>query len=58
MTDTVGYYNLNAARYAADTPEVDLSALRQRFPAPVPVALWTLPEVDLLVMHATGLDAT
>jgi superfamily II DNA or RNA helicase/HKD family nuclease/SOS-response transcriptional repressor LexA len=36
MTDTVGYYNRNAARYVADTVEVDLSALRQRFLAQVP----------------------
>ena len=36
MTDTVGYYNRNAARYVADTVEVDLSALHQRFLAQVP----------------------
>jgi 2-polyprenyl-3-methyl-5-hydroxy-6-metoxy-1,4-benzoquinol methylase len=36
MTDTVGYYNRNAARYVADTVEVDLSALQQRFLAQVP----------------------
>jgi superfamily II DNA or RNA helicase/SAM-dependent methyltransferase len=36
MTDTVDYYNRNAARYAADTVEVDLSALRERFLAQVP----------------------
>jgi 2-polyprenyl-3-methyl-5-hydroxy-6-metoxy-1,4-benzoquinol methylase len=36
MTDTVGYYNRNAARYAADTVGVDLSALHRRFLAQVP----------------------
>jgi len=36
MTDTVGYYNRNAARYAADTVEVDLSALHERFLAQIP----------------------
>jgi HKD family nuclease len=36
MTDTVGYYNRNAARYVADTVEVNVSALRERFLARVP----------------------
>ena len=36
MTDTVDYYNRNAARYVADTVEVDLSALRERFLAEIP----------------------
>jgi hypothetical protein len=36
MTDTVGYYNRNAARYVADTVEVELSALHRRFLAHVP----------------------
>ena len=36
MTDTVGYYNRNAARYVADTVEVDLSALHRRFLAQIP----------------------
>jgi superfamily II DNA or RNA helicase/SAM-dependent methyltransferase len=36
MTDTVGYYNRNAARYVAETVGVDLSALRERFLAQIP----------------------
>ena len=36
MTNTVGYYNRNAARYVADTAEADLSALRERFLADIP----------------------
>ena len=36
MTDTIDYYNRNAARYAANTAEVDLSALRARFLERVP----------------------
>jgi SAM-dependent methyltransferase len=36
MTDTVGYYNRNAARYVADTVEVNVSALRERFLAEIP----------------------
>ena len=36
MTDTVAYYNRNAARYVAETVEVDLSALRERFLAQIP----------------------
>ena len=39
MTDTVGYYNRNAARYVADTVEVDLSALHRRFLAQVPAGI-------------------
>jgi SAM-dependent methyltransferase len=36
MTATVAYYNRNAARYVAETVEVDLSALRERFLAQIP----------------------
>ncbi len=36
MTDTVAYYNRNAARYVEQTAEVDLSALRQRFLTQIP----------------------
>jgi superfamily II DNA or RNA helicase/SAM-dependent methyltransferase len=36
MSDTVGYYNRNAAQYVADTANIDLSALRERFLAQIP----------------------
>jgi SAM-dependent methyltransferase len=36
MADTVGYYSRNAERYIADTVEVDLSSLRERFLAEIP----------------------
>jgi hypothetical protein len=36
MTATVAYYNRNAARYVAETVEVELSVLRERFLAQIP----------------------